>query len=919
MHDSGELDDGRPYFVMDYADRGTLEDRLGFTPPGRPIDAKTTRTGGPRPHRRAGRAAPGGIVHRDVKPGNLLLQSVHGAPAAQAPATEIRTSLIEAGERVLIGDLGLAKDLVATPLAGDDHRRHPGLPTTRAARAATPPSHRPPTCTRPPRSSGACSTARAHPTTATWRGRSPTSLAPWREIFEQGFAPDPERAVPVHRDVARRAAVRPRHRRSRRRARAADLVVPQRDRCPPVPVQGPGRLRAGGRRLLLRPRGPRRPARAPAATRLRARGRRAVGQRQVVARPRRAHPRGRRRRASRQRGVARRAVHARASARSASSTTSSPRRQQRTTRPRSTRCAPTPRSPGTPRDGRAPLLLCIDQFEELFTLCDDPAEQAAFVEALAAHLDPADSRSRAVLVIRADFYGACARFPWLDPPDHRQPGARRAHGPLRAPARHRAAGAPRRALDRRPGSSRRCSTRPARSRARCRSSHTRWSRRGRGAGTTPSPSTASAPRAASREPSPRARTPSTTTSSTTSSAGPRAGCSSDWSRPARTAPTPDAACRRPSSTATSGADLLRTVIARLTVGAPPHRGRHERRHRPRGADPHLAALSRRGSRRTARTSSSASASAGPRSSGRTRAATPTCCTAAPRSSVATEWAADNRVELNLLEHEFLDAGRGRARCSRLTRPSSRRSGAGGCGGAWWARSPPSPSRRWCRPRSPSPRRAARERASEQANDRFGAALAASGERFVDADPYLAMILAVESGARTRAPTLDARRLLVASRHVAGRRVDRARGQSHRCRRRQDGRHRSQRPVGRDRRAGRRIRHLGPELPPRPRPSSPATPRASSAWSSAPTAPSSPRPRATALVRLWAVRGHDGIPRGGVDARPSSTTTLRMVDGLQPRRHPSRGGHRARDHSPLRRRQPRRRPDAPALATSSSTS
>ena len=43
VHDSGELDDGRPYFVMDYTDRGTLEDRLGFTPPGRPIDAKTTR------------------------------------------------------------------------------------------------------------------------------------------------------------------------------------------------------------------------------------------------------------------------------------------------------------------------------------------------------------------------------------------------------------------------------------------------------------------------------------------------------------------------------------------------------------------------------------------------------------------------------------------------------------------------------------------------------------------------------------------------------------------------------------------------------------------------------------------------------------------------------------------------------------
>ena len=28
VHDIGRLDDGRPYFVMDYADRGTLESRL---------------------------------------------------------------------------------------------------------------------------------------------------------------------------------------------------------------------------------------------------------------------------------------------------------------------------------------------------------------------------------------------------------------------------------------------------------------------------------------------------------------------------------------------------------------------------------------------------------------------------------------------------------------------------------------------------------------------------------------------------------------------------------------------------------------------------------------------------------------------------------------------------------------------------
>ena len=77
VHDSGELDDGRPYFVMDYADRGTLEDRLGFTPPGRAIDAR--RPGAVILALTDGLAAlhRAGIVHRDVKPGNLLLQSVH--------------------------------------------------------------------------------------------------------------------------------------------------------------------------------------------------------------------------------------------------------------------------------------------------------------------------------------------------------------------------------------------------------------------------------------------------------------------------------------------------------------------------------------------------------------------------------------------------------------------------------------------------------------------------------------------------------------------------------------------------------------------------------------------------------------------------------------------------------------------------
>lgn len=52
-------------------------------------------------------------------------------------------------------------------------------------------------------------------------------------------------------------------------------------------------------------------------------------------------------------------------------------------------------------------IVLIDQFEELFTLCQDNFTRARFVDALLAARAP-ESRLRVVIAVRADFYGRCA-------------------------------------------------------------------------------------------------------------------------------------------------------------------------------------------------------------------------------------------------------------------------------------------------------------------------------------------------------------------------------------------------------------------------------------------------------------------------------------------------------------------------------
>jgi WD40 repeat protein len=61
----------------------------------------------------------------------------------------------------------------------------------------------------------------------------------------------------------------------------------------------------------------------------------------------------------------------------------------------------------------AHILLLVDQFEEVFTLCSDEGERAGFINALLGAVHSPRSRTRVVLGVRADFYGRCGAYPDL--------------------------------------------------------------------------------------------------------------------------------------------------------------------------------------------------------------------------------------------------------------------------------------------------------------------------------------------------------------------------------------------------------------------------------------------------------------------------------------------------------------------------
>lgn len=89
VYDAGELEDGRPYLVMSYADQGTLADRLeveGLTQAQALEVVRQVGAGLQALHER-------GVLHRDVKPANVLFRTVDDRV------------------RAMVADLGLGKAL----------------------------------------------------------------------------------------------------------------------------------------------------------------------------------------------------------------------------------------------------------------------------------------------------------------------------------------------------------------------------------------------------------------------------------------------------------------------------------------------------------------------------------------------------------------------------------------------------------------------------------------------------------------------------------------------------------------------------------------------------------------------------------------------------------------------------------------
>jgi len=97
VHTIEQLDDGRPYIVMDYADQGTLADRMfARFHQGQVFAVEEALRLSVELAKCLTVVHQCGVVHRDLKPSNVLFKSVRG----------------DGSENMMVGDFGLARQLL---------------------------------------------------------------------------------------------------------------------------------------------------------------------------------------------------------------------------------------------------------------------------------------------------------------------------------------------------------------------------------------------------------------------------------------------------------------------------------------------------------------------------------------------------------------------------------------------------------------------------------------------------------------------------------------------------------------------------------------------------------------------------------------------------------------------------------------